>query len=149
MIVAALVARAAQIWGVSREEILSAQVSPRVFMPRAAVAHVAVRTCGLTYPRTGHGLGDRDHTTILNAVRRAAVYAQQDIDFRAKLAELAAFGCSLLPEAGAAAGAAAPLDALLPAVTALLQLAVTDHEAFRALILRAAAGELTPEEKRP
>jgi chromosomal replication initiation ATPase DnaA len=57
--------------GVRTAEIVGPQRCRRVFRARAAVVWASIRLLGKSYSVVGRVLGDRDHTTIINAVRRA------------------------------------------------------------------------------
>jgi chromosomal replication initiator protein len=55
--------------------------------PRFAFCALAKEFTSLSYPQIGMMLGNRDHTTILHAVRRAALIYAHDGEFMAQVDE--------------------------------------------------------------
>jgi chromosomal replication initiation ATPase DnaA len=64
--------------GLSVEELLGQARSRWIAWPRFEAAHRLRKELGWSLPQIGRRLGDRDHTTALNALRRYAEPAVQD-----------------------------------------------------------------------
>lgn len=69
-------------FGVSDGAILGPTRSGRACRARFAIAWVAREAFGLSTPAIGRALGDRDHSTVLNAQRRCEEIREQDEDYR-------------------------------------------------------------------
>jgi chromosomal replication initiation ATPase DnaA len=80
--VARLIQFAAVAFGVSESMIIGPTRSHRMCRARFAVAWAAQQAFGLSSPAIGRALGDRDHTTILMAVRRANDWRAEDEEYR-------------------------------------------------------------------
>ena len=66
-------------WGVTPEDIFGGSRDVEFVMARAALV-VRLRKQGYSYPRIGRIL-KRDHTTIMNAERKAQIWRERDPDF--------------------------------------------------------------------
>lgn len=73
--------RAADLTGLSRGEIIGDCRRKAIVRARYAVCHVARRELGKSSAAIGRALGGRDHSTILNAFRRAEELISDDQDF--------------------------------------------------------------------
>ncbi len=58
-------------FGLTIEELLSANRSPRLAWPRQVAMYLAREHTGATLPAIGAGFGGRNHTTVMHACRRA------------------------------------------------------------------------------
>jgi len=76
----ALVERAAELTGMSRHRIIGETKTPDGFLARCAVVRVA-RDTGRSLKQIGRVLGNRDHSTICSAYRRALELERTDVDF--------------------------------------------------------------------
>src|SRR5437899_9001394 len=85
-----LVDTAADIWGVPAISIIGKQRNRQIMEPRAAVCLVAREIMGVSYPRIGAAVGDRDHTTVMHAIERAAEMTERDSEYRDRVAQLKA-----------------------------------------------------------
>lgn len=81
---------------VTREASVLFKVHPRdiagksqfnFILPARFAIWCALRDTGSTYTQIGRWF-DRDHSTIINGVRRAHQIAEQDLDYRAKVLAL-------------------------------------------------------------
>lgn len=100
----AVIGKAADLWGVSAHDITAPGRNQRVFRPRAAAAWV-LRQCEprqknarykvYSYPRMLQIFPWTDHTTAINAVRRADKLMATEEDYAEKLSELLAFAKEL------------------------------------------------------
>jgi chromosomal replication initiation ATPase DnaA len=61
---------------ISRDDLLGPRKLRHLCRARAAIA-VELRSYGLSYPTIGRVLGGRDHTTIMNLVRRHTQYMRE------------------------------------------------------------------------
>ena len=80
---------ASRLSGYSVEQIIGPQRHSELVHVRFAVCAVA-HTHGYSYPRIGVRLGNRDHTTIIHAVKKAAQIRKTDPEFNELLSTLAA-----------------------------------------------------------
>jgi chromosomal replication initiator protein len=69
---------AADIFGVSRAELLARDRTPRVAFARQVAMYVARELTDETLPAIGRGFGGRNHTTVLHAHRRITADLQRD-----------------------------------------------------------------------
>lgn len=58
------------MYEVTPDELLGRSRSARVAWPRHHLAWICIKRFGYTYPFTAKLIGGRDHTTIINSVRR-------------------------------------------------------------------------------
>ncbi len=71
---------AADLFGVSRAELLARDRTPRVSFARQVAMYVARELTAETLPSIGRGFGGRNHTTVLHAHRRIAADMARDQD---------------------------------------------------------------------
>jgi chromosomal replication initiator protein len=71
---------AADLFGVSRAELLARDRTPRVSFARQVAMYVAREVTTETLPAIGRGFGGRNHTTVLHAHRRIAADMARDED---------------------------------------------------------------------
>jgi chromosomal replication initiator protein len=69
---------AADLFGVTRAELLARNRTPRVAFARQVAMYVARELTDETLPSIGRGFGDRNHTTVLHAHRRIAAEMTRD-----------------------------------------------------------------------
>ncbi len=60
-----------ELFGITREELLTGGRAPRVAWPRQLAMYLARQHTGATLPAIGNAFGGRNHTTVLHACRRA------------------------------------------------------------------------------
>ena len=60
----------AEAFGLTLDELLSANRSPRLAWPRQVAMYLAREHTGATLPAIGAGFGGRNHTTVMHACRR-------------------------------------------------------------------------------
>jgi chromosomal replication initiator protein len=70
----------AEAFGLTREELLSANRSARVAWPRQLAMYLAREHTSQTLPAIGRSFGGRDHTTVLHACKRATERLGSDAD---------------------------------------------------------------------
>ncbi len=85
ILVANIVVLAAEEFHVTAEEILSPARFANVVLPRQVVAYLARNMTRLSMPKIGKHLGDRDHTTILSAIRKITRMVDQDQEFAGRV----------------------------------------------------------------
>jgi chromosomal replication initiation ATPase DnaA len=73
---------AAVAFGVSDGAILGPTRSERICRARFAIAWVAQNGFGLSSTVIGRALGDRDHSTVLAAIKRANGWRETDAEYR-------------------------------------------------------------------
>ena len=66
------------LFGVTREELLSDTRSARIVWPRQVAMYLSREHTGQSLPAIGQAFGGRNHTTVLNACRRAAARIADD-----------------------------------------------------------------------
>jgi chromosomal replication initiator protein len=69
---------AAALFGVSRDELLARDRTPRIAFARQVAMYVAREVTDETLPAIGRGFGGRNHTTVLHAHRRIAAEMVSD-----------------------------------------------------------------------
>ena len=69
---------AADLFGVSRAELLARDRTPRVAFARQVAMYVARELTDETLPAIGRGFGGRNHTTVLHAHRRITADLSRD-----------------------------------------------------------------------
>lgn len=74
--------------GLSRDELLSRDRSRRVAWPRHIAAYLCRKLTPASLPEIGKALGDRNHTSILRAVRSVAERQSGDTGFAEKLRQM-------------------------------------------------------------
>jgi chromosomal replication initiation ATPase DnaA len=74
-------------FGVPEHEITGPCKEGRLMPARFAVVHLSREMTDKSLPVIGRELGGRDHTTILNAERRASEMADQSFEYRGLLAK--------------------------------------------------------------
>ena len=85
-----LLKEAARLTGVSVARILGEERGQEAVKPRTAVIWVMREHFGLSLPKIGKLLGDRDHTTILMASRRGERWRKSDAGFLSMCGQLEA-----------------------------------------------------------
>lgn len=80
---------ASRLSGYTVEQIYGSQRHEELVQVRFAVCAVA-HTHGYSYPRIARRVGNRDHTTIIHAVKKAAKIRKTDPEFNELLTRLAA-----------------------------------------------------------
>ena len=65
-----IIATVAGFYGVEREDVCGAKRSYHIAIPRLVIMYLMRQRLGISYRRIGYMLGNRDHTTALNGVRR-------------------------------------------------------------------------------
>lgn len=80
--IARLVELAAIWFGVSEAAITGPSRARKYCRPRFAVMWVATEAFGLSSVVIGRQMGDRDHSTVLAAVRRAEEWREEDQTYR-------------------------------------------------------------------
>jgi chromosomal replication initiation ATPase DnaA len=85
-----IVARVAYETGLTRAEIVGNACGRPHYRARCAVAMLARTLSGKSSVQIGRALGDRDHSSILRALRRAEAFRETDPAFRRLLASVTA-----------------------------------------------------------
>jgi chromosomal replication initiator protein len=68
-------------YGLTRDELLSRCTQRSVSAPRQVAMYLAKHLTRQSYPNLGRRFGNRDHTTVLHAVRRVASWRENDASF--------------------------------------------------------------------
>jgi chromosomal replication initiator protein len=71
---------AADLFGVTRDDLLARDRTPRVSFARQVAMYVTRELTDETLPAIGRGFGGRNHTTVLHAHRRIAADMSSDQD---------------------------------------------------------------------
>jgi hypothetical protein len=87
--IADVVSAAAEVFGVSVDDLLSPSRKRSVAYPRFAAFHILHKVIRLSLPTIGKTF-KRDHTTILSGVRKAAILRRKDPAFAGRSRLLAA-----------------------------------------------------------
>lgn len=80
--IAMIVRDASSSLGLQPQEVIGTRRHMLLIRARFAVAWAASEGLAASLGEIGLGMGDRDHTTILNALRRARRLRETDDDFR-------------------------------------------------------------------
>jgi hypothetical protein len=73
-----LAATVAEEWGVSAAELVSARRTEILIRPRFALIWLMKQVSSMSLPQIGRLVGNRDHTTIMHALRRVEAWRQRD-----------------------------------------------------------------------
>ncbi len=76
--VAAIVDATAAQFGVGAESVLARDRRPTVTRARKVAMYLARELTGQSFPEIGRGFGDRDHSTVLHAVRSVSTQVTRD-----------------------------------------------------------------------
>ena len=69
------------VFGVEMRDLKGPSRHASIFWPRASAMRLARDLTSQSYHRIGRSFGDRDHSSVINAVRRAAERSLNDPDF--------------------------------------------------------------------
>ncbi|MEJ5361469.1 MAG: chromosomal replication initiator protein DnaA [Spirochaetota bacterium] len=83
-----IMVKVASKFGVSVEDIISKNRQSKVVQPRFIAMYLARRLTELTTIEIGKEFGDRDHSTVLNAINNIEKSIEEDIDFKEVIDEL-------------------------------------------------------------
>jgi chromosomal replication initiator protein len=84
-----VLSRTANLFGVTVADLTGPRRTPDLVQARFAAAYALRRHCqDMPLCAIGRALGGRDHSTIINALRRAEALARNDADYNAKLRTL-------------------------------------------------------------
>ena len=75
-------------FGIRREEMLSYRRSRVVARPRQVAMYLAKQLTQKSLPAIGRGFADRDHTSVLHAVRRIEALLPRDAELAASVARI-------------------------------------------------------------
>jgi chromosomal replication initiation ATPase DnaA len=81
--------RVAETFGIPLSEMYSARRAREVARPRQVAMYLAKRLTLQSLPAIGRMFGNRDHTTVIHAVRQVERFLKEDPEFRAKVADAA------------------------------------------------------------
>lgn len=84
-----IIAHVAAEFDVTPWQIIDPNRSPRFTRPRFA-AYTIAQEAGYSLTQIGHGIGGRDHTTVMSGIRRAVIIAAHDPAYSASLKRLRA-----------------------------------------------------------
>ncbi len=109
-----ILCRAANVFGVTIADLIGPRRTPDLVQARFAAAYALRRHCqDMPLCAIGAVLGGRDHSTIINALRRAEALAQRDTDYDANLRALV--GEPFAPVTHSSVSHRRQLSALVPA----------------------------------
>lgn len=77
-----------QHYGISANDIVSARRTADIVLPRQVAMYLARQTTPLSLPQISRSFGNRDHTTILHAIRRIKFYLERNPEMRATIDKL-------------------------------------------------------------
>jgi len=86
--VASIILRASQVFKVPPATFRSPNRLRKNTLARFAVYTLAREMTKLSYPLIGARMGGRDHSSVINGVRQAAVYAARDPKYAAQIQEV-------------------------------------------------------------
>jgi chromosomal replication initiator protein len=84
-----IVGKVAELYGVKPKELHGASRVRAILVPRQVAMYVAQRFAKCSYAEIGRFFGGRDHTTVMNAVKKVAELEKHDPHLSATLRELA------------------------------------------------------------
>ena len=73
--------RVAEQWGIRLTDMTSARRSRNVARPRQVAMYLAKMFTDRSLPEIGRMFGNRDHTTVMHAVKQIAKFMAEDPDF--------------------------------------------------------------------
>lgn len=80
----------ARAFGVSRGDLIAERRTQNVVLPRQIAMYLAKTLTLRSYPEIGRRTGDRDHTTVIHAVRKIAARCVSDPEFAGRIEQLKA-----------------------------------------------------------
>lgn len=78
----------ATAYGIERAELLSPRRTRQFVRPRQVAMYLCSKLLPVSLPQIGRRFGDRDHTTVLHALRTVERRRQMDREFESELQEL-------------------------------------------------------------
>ncbi|WP_299025652.1 chromosomal replication initiator protein DnaA [uncultured Thermanaerothrix sp.] len=78
----------AQVFGISRERLLSRERSREVALPRQVAMYLLREEANVSFPQIGEVLGGRDHTTVLYACEKVADMIERDDYLRRRISQV-------------------------------------------------------------
>jgi hypothetical protein len=82
------------VWGVNKNDMLSNRRTASLVMPRHVAMFLSKEMTGRSFPDIGRMFSDRDHTTVLHAVRRITGLRPNDPELDAMIAKVEAMFAS-------------------------------------------------------
>jgi len=89
-LVADIQKQVAETFDIPVAEMYSARRARAVARPRQVAMYLAKQLTPQTLPNIGRMFGDRDHTTVIHAIKQVERFLKEDPEFRAKVADAAA-----------------------------------------------------------
>jgi chromosomal replication initiation ATPase DnaA len=83
------------VWGVNKVDMLSNRRSAHLVLPRHVAMFLSKEMTGRSLPDIGRMFSDRDHTTVLHAVRRITGLRPNDAGLDAMIAKVEAMFASI------------------------------------------------------
>ena len=83
-----IITKIAGLYDVSVEDIISKSRQSRIVMPRFVAMYLTRKLTDLTTTDIGKQFGDRDHSTVVNAINKIEDDIKNDIEFREQIEEL-------------------------------------------------------------
>ena len=78
----------AAAYGIEFAELLAPRRSRQFVRPRQIAMYLSSKLLPVSLPQIGRRFGDRDHTTVLHAIRKIELMRQTDLEFEFKLKKL-------------------------------------------------------------
>lgn len=78
-----IIAEAANIFGLPEAQIVGRSRERRYLLPRYACCYLGRRLTSMSYPMIGRAFDNRDHSSVIHAVRRAKHQLERDPEYRA------------------------------------------------------------------
>jgi chromosomal replication initiation ATPase DnaA len=78
----------AAAYGIEFAELLSPRRTKKFVRPRQVAMYLCSKLLPVSLPQIGRRFGDRDHTTVLHAIRKIELMRQTDLEFEFKLQKM-------------------------------------------------------------
>lgn len=80
-----IIFEACKKYDITREEFFSKSRKTEIVEPRQICHYLAYRSTNLSYAKIGKIIGNKDHATVLNSVRRVEALIYSDMFFAARV----------------------------------------------------------------
>lgn len=83
-----IISRVADLYGVSVEDIISKSRQSKVVMPRFVAMYLTRKLTDMTTTDIGRQFGDRDHSTVVNAINKIEEDMKNNFEFKEQIEDL-------------------------------------------------------------
>jgi chromosomal replication initiator protein len=83
-----IISKVAETYGVSSEDIISKSRQSKIVIPRFVAIYLTRKLTDMTTTDIGKHFGDRDHSTVVNAINKIEEDIKNNIEFKEQIEEL-------------------------------------------------------------